>query len=217
MLFHDVSCMPISRNTPSNISRITSGGALNDRISDNDSALILPTADLASAKIGSTSANSTSIWTFLRGWKPHYVYSAAAYFFVAPKNDRSSAYLAANVSFSFSMPPFSVSISLFWTLAFCIVFVMSSRAAFALLCFSANFVSCSAASFFSSATTDFASRNLDKPACGKKKRMSIVVGCVLNSIFTKIPWASFHRQPSTILFHVWGLETSSLVGQNGVA
>lgn len=48
MLFQEVSCIPISLKTPSNISLIISGGALNDLISDKDSAFILPTADLAS-------------------------------------------------------------------------------------------------------------------------------------------------------------------------
>lgn len=79
------------------------------------------------------------------------------------KNDGIS-YLALMISLSFSMLIFSVSISLFCELAFCMVFVIKSRAALALLCFSASLVSCSAASFFKLATTDFASVNLDKPA-----------------------------------------------------
>lgn len=65
MLFHDVSCIPISRKTPSRMSCITSGGALKDLISDKASDFIFPTADLAAAKIGSTSASSTSMSFFL--------------------------------------------------------------------------------------------------------------------------------------------------------
>lgn len=47
MLFHEVSITPISLNTASRISRITSGGARNERISAKASVLIFPTEDLA--------------------------------------------------------------------------------------------------------------------------------------------------------------------------
>lgn len=65
MLFQEVSCIPISRNTPSKMSRMTSGGARSDRISDNDSGFMFPTAARASWINGSTSANSISISFFL--------------------------------------------------------------------------------------------------------------------------------------------------------
>lgn len=61
MLFHDVSRMPIMRSTPSRMSRITSGGARNDRISDKASDLICPTAARASLSSGSTSFSCTSM------------------------------------------------------------------------------------------------------------------------------------------------------------
>lgn len=50
MLTQEVSKIPIRRKTPSRISRITSGGALSDRISDKASDLMFPTADLAIIK-----------------------------------------------------------------------------------------------------------------------------------------------------------------------
>lgn len=65
MLFHEVSWVPISFKTPSRMSLITSGGARRDLISDKDSVLIFPTADLASLIKGSTSDNSSSISAFL--------------------------------------------------------------------------------------------------------------------------------------------------------
>lgn len=65
MLFHEVSWIPMSRRTPSRISRMTSGGALKDRISDSASDLIFPTAALASSISGSISTNSASISFFL--------------------------------------------------------------------------------------------------------------------------------------------------------
>lgn len=40
--------MPMSMRTPSRMSRMTSGGALSERISARDSVFMLPTADLAS-------------------------------------------------------------------------------------------------------------------------------------------------------------------------
>ncbi|KAH9425497.1 hypothetical protein DERP_006106 [Dermatophagoides pteronyssinus] len=50
------------RKTPSKISRIISGGARNERISDNESERIPPIAALADCKIGSISFNSSSIF-----------------------------------------------------------------------------------------------------------------------------------------------------------
>lgn len=50
MLTHEVSKIPINLKTPSRISRITSGGARKDRISDKASDFIPPTADLAEMK-----------------------------------------------------------------------------------------------------------------------------------------------------------------------
>lgn len=52
MLTHDVSKIPISRKTPSSMSLIMSGGIRSDRISDNDSGFIFPTANLASLTNG---------------------------------------------------------------------------------------------------------------------------------------------------------------------
>lgn len=66
MLFHDVSCMPISRSTPSNMSLITSGGARSDRISVSASDFMLLTAAWASSINGSTCASSWSISFFLK-------------------------------------------------------------------------------------------------------------------------------------------------------
>lgn len=65
MLFQEVSWIPINRRTPSSISRIISGGARNDLISDKASGFIFPTAALASLIKGSTSANSCSMSLFL--------------------------------------------------------------------------------------------------------------------------------------------------------
>lgn len=65
ILFQDVSCVPINLKTPSKISLITSGGARKDRISDKESALILPTAALAASINGFTSESSSSISSFL--------------------------------------------------------------------------------------------------------------------------------------------------------
>lgn len=48
MLFHEVSWVPISFKTPSRMSRIISGGARKDRISDRDSVFMFPTAARAS-------------------------------------------------------------------------------------------------------------------------------------------------------------------------
>ena len=58
---HDVSKMPIKRNTPSKISRIVSGGALSERISARASLRMSETAARASAKSGSISAISRSM------------------------------------------------------------------------------------------------------------------------------------------------------------
>lgn len=55
---HEVSRIPINRSTPSRISRMVSGGARSDRISDSASFRISETADLASASKGSISSNS---------------------------------------------------------------------------------------------------------------------------------------------------------------
>lgn len=66
MLFQEVSCIPISLSTPSRISRMMSGGALNDRISDKASLLMFPTAERASWIRGSTSESSISISFFLK-------------------------------------------------------------------------------------------------------------------------------------------------------
>lgn len=68
MLFHDVSCMPISRSTPSSMSLITSGGARSDLISVSASDLMLLTAAWASSIRGSTCASSWSISFFLNGY-----------------------------------------------------------------------------------------------------------------------------------------------------
>lgn len=66
----DVSKMPIKRNTPSRMSRMTSGGARNDRISDNASLRISDTAARASIKRGSISASSSSMACFLNKITP---------------------------------------------------------------------------------------------------------------------------------------------------
>lgn len=66
MLFHEVSWMPINLRTPSRMSRIMSGGARRDLISERDSDFMFPTADLASSMRGSTSANSLSMSFFLK-------------------------------------------------------------------------------------------------------------------------------------------------------
>ena len=71
MLFHEVSCIPINLKTPSRISRMTSGGALKDLISESDSVFMLPTAALACLISGSTSANSKSISFWLRITRTH--------------------------------------------------------------------------------------------------------------------------------------------------
>lgn len=55
---HEVSKIPISRRTPSRMSRITSGGARNERISDSASLRMSDTAARASIKSGSISASS---------------------------------------------------------------------------------------------------------------------------------------------------------------
>ena len=65
MLTQEVSNIPINLRTPSRISLITGGGALRERISDKDSVLMLPTADLAACTRGSTSASSLSMALFL--------------------------------------------------------------------------------------------------------------------------------------------------------
>jgi len=61
---HDVSGLPMTRRTPSRMSRIVSGGALSARISPSVSFLMLPTAAFACWIIGSISANSLSICPF---------------------------------------------------------------------------------------------------------------------------------------------------------
>ena len=66
---HDVSKMPIKRNTPSKISRIVSGGALSERISARASLRMSETAARASAKSGSISAISWSMPFLLKVWK----------------------------------------------------------------------------------------------------------------------------------------------------
>lgn len=62
----EVSRMPIRRRTPSRMSRIASGGARNERISDSASFRMSDTADRASASSGSISAISWSIPFFLK-------------------------------------------------------------------------------------------------------------------------------------------------------
>lgn len=63
MLTHDVSKIPISRKTPSRMSLIMSGGIRRDRISDNDSGFIFPTANLASLTRGLENKNIIKIDT----------------------------------------------------------------------------------------------------------------------------------------------------------
>lgn len=166
MLFQEVSWMPIKRRTPSKMSRMTSGGARRERISDKDSVLIFPTAALASWMRGSTSANSSSISFFLQK------YESSGGNKVWPWNPKEHldlsenelTYLLKSWWFSSSLFTFNVSIFSLCTFAFCIVLLIMSKAAFAFFCFSASFSSCTAAFCFNSDTSCFASVNFVTPA-----------------------------------------------------
>ncbi len=70
-LFHEVSCVPMRQRTPSRTSLMTSGGALNDRISDKVLALMLPTACFASSTNGLISSISSSMAFFRLDKKNH--------------------------------------------------------------------------------------------------------------------------------------------------